>query len=98
MLDISQDRQQYNLQKLCSDCRLAVAKNTLRLPEVIDILGKVGKDFTYHLCDDIFPPYIRQEIKSAKNDGEALGIIRRVSVWYSNNTENTSVYGIHKMF
>ena len=93
-LDISQVGQ-YKLQKLCSGCRLTVAKATLKLPEVIDILGKVGKDFTFHLCDHIITQYGRQEINNAKNDGQALYIIRRVSVWFCNqyNIENTSNTG-----
>ena len=62
---------------------------------MIDTLGKVGKDFTSHLCDDIITQYGRQEINSAKNDGQALGIIRRVSVWFCNeyNIENISNTG-----
>ena len=73
------------MQKLCSDCSLAVAKATLKLPEVIAILGKAGKDFPSLLCDDIVTQYGRDEISNAKNDGQALGIIRRVSVWFCNN-------------
>ena len=94
-LDISQEREQHKLQKLCSDCRLTVAKKTLNLQEVISILSKAGRAFISCLCDNIITQYSRQEINNAKNDAEALDIIRRVSLWFCNeyNIENTSNTG-----
>ena len=91
---ILQERRQHNFQNICSDCQLAIAKQTIDLPPVIKVFGQVGTEFTSYLSPNIITPHKQQEIQNAKNDGEALGIIRQVCLFCNEckmkNTSSTS--------
>ena len=76
----SQDRQQYDLKRLCEKCLLTVAQKTLELQPVIMILQNVGKDFTSYLRNSIITGNDRQAIHKATTDADALFIIRDVCV------------------
>ena len=69
---------------------MAIAKQTLNLQPVIEVFGQVGTEFTSYLSDNIITRHKRQEIKNAKNDGEALDIIRQVCLFCNECKMNTS--------
>ena len=79
---ISQDRTQHDLQKLCDDCLLQAANETLKLGEVITLLWKIGRAFTSHLSYNIITRAYWQRIDKAITDDEALGHIRAVCFYF----------------
>ena len=86
VLYISQDRKHFQVQNLCSECLLSVAKKTLQLEPVIGLLYKIGKEFTSCLSYNIVTSVRWQAIHKAENGLVALGLIREVCFIFCNNT------------
>ena len=57
---------------------LQVADETLEAQAFIDNLSKLGTGFAFQLNYNIISKSARQEIRNAKNDDEALHVIRQV--------------------